>query len=98
MMYTSLAVLVPRVLHARRAQVLIGVALLGCGGAEPAAAGAAPAPVEVGVVTLQPRSVVLTTELPGRTLAYETSEVRPQVSGIIRERLFTEGQMVEKGQ
>jgi membrane fusion protein (multidrug efflux system) len=54
--------------------------------------------VEVGVVTLQARPVVLTTELPGRTLAYETSEVRPQVSGIIRQRLFTEGQMVEKGQ
>jgi membrane fusion protein, multidrug efflux system len=52
----------------------------------------------VGVVTLQPRAVVLTVELPGRTLAYETSEVRPQVSGIIRQRLFTEGQLVERGQ
>lgn len=40
----------------------------------------------------------LTAELPGRTLAYETSEVRPQVSGIIRARLFTEGQHVENGQ
>jgi membrane fusion protein (multidrug efflux system) len=53
---------------------------------------------EVGVVTLEPRTVLLTTELPGRTSAYESSEVRPQVSGIIRERLFTEGQLVKKGQ
>jgi membrane fusion protein, multidrug efflux system len=52
----------------------------------------------VGIVTVQSRPVSLTTELPGRTLAYETSEVRPQVSGIIRARLFTEGDMVKKGQ
>jgi membrane fusion protein, multidrug efflux system len=54
--------------------------------------------VEVGVVTVQPQAVSLTTELPGRALAYETSDVRPQVSGIIRARLFEEGQQVEKGQ
>ncbi|HVZ37456.1 MAG TPA: efflux RND transporter periplasmic adaptor subunit, partial [Polyangiaceae bacterium] len=58
----------------------------------------APPPVEVGVVALQPESVVLTTELPGRTSAYETSEVRPQVSGLLRARLFTEGQIVHQGQ
>ncbi len=52
----------------------------------------------MGVVTLQPQLLSLTTELPGRTLAYETSEVRPQVSGIIRARLFTEGEMVKEGQ
>jgi membrane fusion protein (multidrug efflux system) len=74
-----------------------GAALLACGGGEQAPAGPPP-PVEVGVVTLEPRTVLLTAELPGRTLAYETSEVRPQVSGIIRERLFTEGQEVNKGQ
>ena len=50
------------------------------------------------MVTLRAQAVKLTTELPGRTLAFETSEVRPQVSGIIRARLFTEGQQVEKGQ
>ena len=68
-----------------------------CGG-QSAAQSAPPAPVEVGIVTLEPQTVRLTTELPGRTLAYETSEVRPQVSGIIRARLFTEGQLVAKGQ
>ncbi|HET9930975.1 MAG TPA: efflux RND transporter periplasmic adaptor subunit, partial [Polyangiaceae bacterium] len=58
----------------------------------------APRPVEVGVVVLRAESVLLTTELPGRTSAYETSEVRPQVSGIVRARTFTEGQVVKQGQ
>lgn len=72
------------------------LSLAACGGRK--ADAAPPPPVEVGVVTLQARPVMLTAELPGRTQAYETSEVRPQVSGIIRQRLFTEGQKVEKGQ
>ena len=52
----------------------------------------------VGVVTVGEESAVLTSELPGRIAAVETSEVRPQVSGVIRDRLFTEGAMVRKGQ
>ncbi|MCP8891143.1 efflux RND transporter periplasmic adaptor subunit [Sphingomonas faeni] len=52
----------------------------------------------VGVVTVGEESVVLTSELPGRIAAVETSEVRPQVSGVVRDRLFTEGAMVSKGQ
>lgn len=52
----------------------------------------------VGVVTVAEEPVVLTSELPGRIAAVETSEVRPQVSGVIRDRLFTEGAMVSKGQ
>ena len=52
---------------------------------------------EVGVVTVQPERVVLTTELPGRVSAYLVSEVRPQVSGLILKRLFTEGQVVRAG-
>jgi membrane fusion protein (multidrug efflux system) len=67
-----------------------------------AACGAEQAPKEqpkkVGVVTLQEQSVTLTTELPGRITARETSEVRPQINGIIRRRLFTEGSMVKAGQ
>lgn len=55
-------------------------------------------PVTVGFVTLQPTSVALTTELPGRTAAFETSEVRPQVTGLVRQRLFTEGALVRAGQ
>ncbi|MNQ73434.1 Multidrug resistance protein MexA precursor [compost metagenome] len=61
----------------------------------------APPPAEtpkVGVVTLQPQSFTLTTELPGRTSAYRIAEVRPQVNGIIQKRLFTEGSEVKAGQ
>lgn len=47
---------------------------------------------------IQPKKVTLTTELPGRVSAFMVSEVRPQVSGIITERLFTEGSDVSAGQ
>lgn len=40
----------------------------------------------------------MTTELSGRTTAFESSDVRPQVTGIIRRRFFTEGTLVKKGQ
>lgn len=53
---------------------------------------------EVGVVALKTESVAVSTELPGRTAATMVSEVRPQVSGIVRQRLFTEGAMVRAGQ
>ncbi|WP_454883213.1 efflux RND transporter periplasmic adaptor subunit [Sphingomonas oryzagri] len=58
----------------------------------------APPPPEVGVVTVRSEPVTLSTELPGRISAEETSEVRPQVSGIIRQRLFEEGSVVHAGQ
>lgn len=53
---------------------------------------------EAGYVVLQSTTVPLTLELPGRTTAYEISEVRPQVSGIIQSRLFTEGATVKAGE
>ena len=62
------------------------------------AAPATPPPAEVRVVTLEPQRVTLTRELPGRTNAFLVAEVRPQVTGIVQERLFTEGAMVEAGQ
>lgn len=52
---------------------------------------------EVAVVTVAPQRLVLTTELPGRASAYRVSEVRPQVSGLIQKRLFTEGAEVKAG-
>ena len=55
-------------------------------------------PPEVGVVTLQAAPVTLTTELPGRTSPYEVSDVRPQVGGIVKARLFQEGSRVKAGQ
>jgi len=53
---------------------------------------------EVGVVVVQPQRVTITTLLPGRTVAYRIAQVRPQVSGIIKQRLFTEGAVVKAGQ
>jgi membrane fusion protein (multidrug efflux system) len=53
---------------------------------------------EVAVVTIQPQSVELATELPGRTSAYLVAEIRPQVNGIIKKRLFKEGSDVKAGQ
>ena len=70
----------------------------GCSEPEPAGAAQGAAPVEVEVVTLQTSSLALTTELPGRTTDYRQAEIRPQVSGILQQRLFTEGQLVEAGQ
>ncbi len=53
---------------------------------------------QVGVVAVTEQAVTLSTELPGRISAVETSEVRPQINGVIRRRLFTEGSMVQAGQ
>ncbi len=52
----------------------------------------------VGVVVAEPASIALDTVLPGRTDAYRVSDVRPQVSGIVLKRLFTEGSDVREGQ
>jgi membrane fusion protein (multidrug efflux system) len=74
----------------------LAFALAACSGRSPQG-GPPPAP-EVGVITLAAQPAELTTELPGRTSAYRIAEVRPQVDGIIRKRLFTEGAEVRAGQ
>lgn len=55
-------------------------------------------PLQVTVVTLHPQTVTLVRELPGRSSAYVVAEVRPQVNGIVAQRLFTEGGLVKAGQ
>lgn len=55
-------------------------------------------PPTVGFVVAQPSAVPIPVTLAGRTVAFESSEVRPQVSGIIRRRLFEEGSYVRAGQ
>lgn len=83
----------------------VGLALLatgllaGCGdkGGAPQGRGAMP-PAAVNVVTLQSSPLMLTTELTGRSAPLRVAEVRPQVSGIILKRLFTEGSDVKAGQ
>ena len=79
---------------------VLSLALAGCNEAQPQAQAqaAAPPPPAVDVVTLRTRPVTLTTDLPGRTSAYRTAEVRPQVSGVLLKRLFNEGDMVQTGQ
>jgi membrane fusion protein (multidrug efflux system) len=53
---------------------------------------------EVGFRVMQPTSVPIVTELPGRVNALRTAEVRPQISGVILKRLYTEGAVVRQGQ
>jgi membrane fusion protein (multidrug efflux system) len=79
--------------------VLLALAILpeGCGSGSGAQTRQAPVP-EVATVTIQPQQVELTTELPGRTSAYLVAEIRPQVNGIIKKRLFREGSDVKAGQ
>lgn len=75
----------------------LGLLLLGgCGREEPAARERAVP--EVTVTVVQPGPVELRTELPGRTAAFAIAEIRPQVSGIVRRRLFDEGATVRAGQ
>ena len=76
--------------------ILIGL-LSGC--SEPAPqAQAAPGLPEVGVYQIQSQSLALVTELPGRTTDFRQAEIRPQVSGILQKRHFTEGQQVSAGE
>ncbi|MHB8828708.1 MAG: efflux RND transporter periplasmic adaptor subunit [Syntrophales bacterium] len=71
--------------------------LAGCG-QKPEAKGPAGGMLpEVGVVTVKEESVEITRELPGRVSAFLVAEVRPQVNGIIRKRLFEEGKEVKAG-
>ena len=80
----------------RTGSALLAVLLNACGGSDaPPPEGAA---VPVSIVTLRAQSVTLTRELPGRTTAFLVAEVRPQVSGIVKSRLFTEGGLVKAGQ
>lgn len=55
-------------------------------------------PPQVGYVAVQPGPVPVQTVLSGRVNAFRTAEVRPQVSGVIQRRLFTEGALVRQGQ
>lgn len=71
---------------------LVGFSLTGCRDKEQPPPPAAP---EVATVEIRPERVVLTRELPGRTCAHLVAEIRPQATGIIQERLFTEGAVVD---
>lgn len=87
--------------HAPILSVVMLVSVLGLAGCDQEQAiGATPSeqpPAQVGVVTVQAQPVVITRELSGRTAAYQVAEIRPQVDGIIKQRLFEEGAEVAVG-
>lgn len=69
------------------------------GGGETEKKGRGPGgPAQVGYVVVQAADVPMTAELAGRVTAFQTSEVRPQVAGIVQKRLFREGSIVRAGQ
>ena len=87
----------------RRATAWVGLApallLAACGGGKPAGKGGPGQQTpQVGFVVVQATEAEVITDLAGRTSPYETSDVRPQVSGVVFRRLFTEGSLVTRGQ
>ena len=81
----------------RRGGVLVLLSLLAaCSGGKDA--GRDRPPPQVGYYVAQTSTVPLSVTLGGRTVAYQTSEVRPQVTGLIQRRLFAEGAFVRAGQ
>jgi membrane fusion protein (multidrug efflux system) len=87
-----------------RALIPLLFALVGCksstadGPPQGGGGGGERPPTEVGVVTLKVETVPLQTELAGRTTASLVSELRPQISGIVKARTFQEGAHVKVGQ
>ena len=97
--------MIPRLAKSRAtvAAAALAVLLTACGGSDDKAASgrggrSANGPTTVGYVVVQQGSAPLEQELPGRIAAYQVSEVRPQVSGVIQRRLFREGSVVRQGQ
>ncbi|MES2784599.1 MAG: efflux RND transporter periplasmic adaptor subunit [Pseudomonadota bacterium] len=83
-------------LWSRAGTALIALGLAAC--SEQKAPAVAPAAPPVGYVAVVLQTQGLDTELAGRTLASQRAEVRPQVSGILQKRLYTEGATVRAGQ
>jgi len=97
-----------RIIRAALVPLFLSLVLAACGGGDDAGGagkgggrggrGGAGGTPEAGYVVVQPSNVPITAELAGRTAPYQVSDVRPQVSGVIRARLFTEGTVVRQGQ
>lgn len=83
--------------NALGALLFFGFFTTACSRSDPKQA-STPALPEVAVLTVVPRQLLLTTELPGRTAPFRIAEIRPQVNGLILKRLFTEGSDVKAGQ
>ncbi|MGJ7542395.1 efflux RND transporter periplasmic adaptor subunit [Variovorax sp. LT1R16] len=76
----------------------VSTCMLAACGKPPGGPPPAPGTPEVGVVTVQPQRVAITTELPGRTVPFLIADVRPQVGGIVKSRKFREGSDVKAGE
>ena len=72
--------------------------LLGCSKPGKGDNNAQASPADVGYIEIQPQAYDRSDPLPGRVVAYQIAEIRPQVSGIIQSRLFKEGSYVDRGQ
>lgn len=77
--------------------MVFGLAACEQGGAQQSGGREDAPPPEVATWIVRSERVAITTELPGRTAPFLVAEIRPQVSGIIQERLFTEGSEVKEG-
>jgi membrane fusion protein (multidrug efflux system) len=77
--------------------VIVFLALAGCGKSGHGGPPKTALP-EAAVVVIRPERVAITTELPGRITSQLVAEVRPQVSGIVKKRLFQEGTDVKAGE
>ncbi|MEO8453684.1 MAG: efflux RND transporter periplasmic adaptor subunit [Sphingomicrobium sp.] len=93
-------------MRCRSAFLLAAVLVLSaCGNSDPkgrsggrGGPGGAMGPTQVGYVVVEQGSAPIVQDLPGRVSAYQASDVRPQVSGVILRRLFREGSIVRQGQ
>lgn len=81
---------------------LVALMLASCGGGSASSGGkggkGGMGPTQVGYVVVQQGSAPIEQDLPGRVAAYQASDVRPQVSGVILKRMFQEGSFVRQGQ
>jgi membrane fusion protein (multidrug efflux system) len=92
----SLSIGDPSMTFVRLTALLAALSLFAC---DKQAVQPAAVPPSVEYITVEDRLITLmTNQLPGRTSAYETADVRPQVNGLVEARLFTEGDLVQKGQ
>jgi len=82
------------------AMMMVTAALAACNGTSQQGSTAAPAaaqPPEAGYMVVHPQPVILSTNVAGRVVAFKLAEIRPQVGGIVQERVFTEGTEVKRG-
>jgi len=88
-----------------KAAVAAGLAALmlvlaGCSdeGGDPNSRQTAPrTPPQAGFISVKAEAVTLSANVAGRVVAYQTAEIRPQIGGIIEQRVFKEGSEVKRG-